>query len=283
MSWAIKQLLARGYWEEAGEGTGGSSGDGAGDGGSEGGAGESGTGNEGTGAAEAANKPTEAEAKLLKEVMNKKNRIKALEDELNGMKSNLERFSGIDPDQVAALLKEKEDAERLKLESKGEWEKLKERMAAEHAKEKQQILDELKAERERMSSVNQTIERLTIGHNFDNATYIIKETVLTPRKARQIYGAHFDVDANGEVIGHDKPRGEPGRSQLIGGDGNPLSFNDALKRLVDADPDRDEILRSKRKNGAGSETDRGKPADIKRPMSSVDKIAAGLASRQQRV
>lgn len=281
MNWAIRQLLARGYWEAAGEGTGGSSGDsGTGDNGSEGGSDEAGARNADTGTGEAG-KPSEAEAKLLKEVMNKKTRIKALEDELNGMKSSLERFSGIDPDQVAALLKEKEEAERSKLESKGEWEKLKERMAAEHAKEKQALAEELKAERERMSAVNQTIERLTIGHNFDNAAYIVKETVLTPRKARQIYGAHFDVDANGDVVGYDKPRGEPGRSQLIGSDGNPLSFDDALKRLVDADPDRDEILRSKRKPGAGSDTDKGKPADIKRPMSAVDKIKLGLESRKR--
>jgi hypothetical protein len=272
MNWITRQLLARGYWEEAGEGQGGSSGDtGTSDTSEAGDAGEPSSSE-----SEAAKKTTEAEAKLLKEVMNKKNRIKALEDELAGMRGSLERFSGIDPDQVAALLKEKEEAEKARLESKGEWDKLKERMAAEHAKEKQLLADELKAERERMSSINQTIERLTIGHNFDNAAFIVKETVLTPRKARQIYGAHFDVDANGVVIGYDKPRGEPGRSQLINGEGNPLSFDEALKRLVDADPDRDDILRSKRKAGSESTTTQGKPADIKRPMSGVDKIAEGL-------
>lgn len=277
MPWAIQQLLSRGYWEEAGDGTGGSSG-GAGDGAGGGADPSAGTG---AGAGDPP-KPSEAEAKLLKEVMNKKNRIKTLEDELNGMKSSLERFSGIDPEQVAKLLKEKDDAEKARLESKGEWEKLKERMASEHTKEKQTLADQIEQYKAQLTNVSQTIERLTVGHNFDNSKFITGETILTPRKARLIYGSYFDVDANGSVVGFDKPRGESGRAQLINGEGNPLPFEEAVKRLVDADPDRDDILRSKRKPGAGSGTEGGKPTDMKKPMSPRDKIALGLSQRAKK-
>jgi hypothetical protein len=54
------------------------------------------------------NKPSEAEAKLLKETMKRKQRIKELEDELRQTK---EQFKDIDPEHVRQLLKEREDAE----------------------------------------------------------------------------------------------------------------------------------------------------------------------------
>jgi hypothetical protein len=50
-----------------------------------------------------------------------------------------------------------------------------------------------------------------------------------------------------------------------------------LKKLVEADPDRDTMLKSKTKTGAASKTeDKGKSAGKTTELSSKDKIAAGL-------
>lgn len=266
MFWQVYQtLVSRGYWE-ANKEDGGDLGGGA-DGGAED---DSEKG-----------KPTPAEAKLLKEVMTRKARQKELEAELAGMADSLKRFEGIDPEQVAKLLKEREEAEKGKLEAKGEWEKLKERMASEHAKEAQALKDRIAELATQVDKSASVVNRLTVGQNFDTSAFIAKDTVLTARKARVIYGAHFDVDADGNVVGYDKPRGENGRGQLVDAQGKPLPFEDAIKLLVDEDPDRDEILRSKRKSGSGSGSDGGKPADQGRKLSSAEKIARGLAERSK--
>ena len=60
---------------------------------------------------------------------------------------------------------------------------------------------------------------------------------------------------NGELIPYDKPRGTDGRTQLVDGSGQSLSFNDAIKAIVAGDPDADSMILSKMKMGSGSSTD----------------------------
>jgi hypothetical protein len=61
------------------------------------------------------------------------------------------------------------------------------------------------------------------------------------------------------VVAYDKPAGATDRTVLVDGSGNPLSFDKAIERIVDADPDRDTLRKSKMRAGAGSNNDGGKP------------------------
>lgn len=221
-------------------------------------------------------KPTDREAKLLKETMQRKERIKELE-------SQLQAFGDVTPDKIKALLdaetaRQAEEANREKadLEARGEFDRLKEMMAAEHQatlSAKDQELNEL---RELNASLVKNIEEMTVGSDFSNSKFIADELLLTPAKARVIYGQHFEVK-DGKVIGYDKPVGAKDRTALVGGDGNPLSFDVALRKLVEADPDRDSLIRAKAKPGAGSaQPEAGAPE--KTVASGVSRISVGLAS-----
>src|SRR5690606_39501712 len=86
---------------------------------------------DGTGNGSPSGKPSDAEAQLLKEVMEKKEALKkakdaakALEDQKKELESKLARFDGIDLDEVQTLIKEKKERELAKLEEKGEWDRL---------------------------------------------------------------------------------------------------------------------------------------------------------------
>lgn len=267
---------------EAGGGAAGSEGESPAEGGAQAGAegekpaeGEAPAGSEGEPPAEGG-KPTDREAELLKETMKRKERIKELETQLKA-------FGDITPDQIKSLLdaenaRKAEAAQREKedLEKRGEWERLKEMMATEHQTvltAKEQEIAEL---REANALMVKNIEDMTVGSDFSNSKFISEELLLTPSKARVVYGSHFEVK-DGKVVGYDKPAGAGERTMLVDGSGNPLSFDAALRKLVDADPDRDSLIRSKAKPGAGSaKPEAGAPEKTVSP--GVGRISAGLAS-----
>jgi len=221
-------------------------------------------------------KITEAEAKLLKESMKRKARIKELEQELSDFKSKLTQFDGIDPESIKQLLKEREDTEKTKLEQQGNWNALKDKMAKEHQAEKEQLRQQLEQMQQQFQGSQQVIEKLTLTSQFDSSKFITEELVLTPRKAKAVYGTCFDIDETGTVVGYDKPRGESNRTMLVDGSGDPLPFDEAMKRLIEADPDRDELLKAKRRAGASSTTSTAKPTQQPRQLSSYEKIEQGL-------
>jgi hypothetical protein len=217
---------------------------------------------------------------LLKEVMEKKGTIKDLKSEVSDLKGQLAKFDGVDLDEVKALLKEREDAETKKLEDKGEWDKLKGQMAEQHQKDieaKDGEISNLQAQLTKQASV---IENLTVGHAFDNSDYIRDGLTLTPAKARVIYGDHFDVQEDGSVVGYDKPRGKEGRTQFIDGAGEPLAFAEALTKLVEADPDKDHLIKSTLKKGADSKPASGKAKDTVE-LKGLSRIEAGLAKQKK--
>jgi len=215
-------------------------------------------------------KLSDSEAKLLKEVMTKKVALKDAEEKLK-------LFDGIDPAKARAALQAQLDAEQKALEAKGDWDRLKEQMVAAHTTEKSGLETKLKEAGDELAAARATITELTIGGAFASSTYLKESLNLTPNKARAAYGSHFDF-ADGGIVAYDKPAGAQNRTQLVGADGNNLNFDEALKKLVDLDPDRDQILLSKIKPGAGSKTSQNaKP--FKEPENAgygAGKIAAAL-------
>lgn len=235
-------------------------------------------GNEGDG--EKGGKPSDAEVKLLREVMKHKTSAKELADKLKA-------FDGIDPDMVKQLIADKAaadqakaEAEKAELEKKGEWERLKAQMAEENGKVVTSIKTELTQRQSALDAAQAQIVELTIGQNFTSNGFIKDELTLTPSKARTIYGSHFEI-TDGQMVAYDKPRGAANRTPLVDAAGEHLTFDAAIRKLVDADPDRDSILRAKAKPGAGSGSKKGgetAPTEKKDAgLSPTERIAAGLA------
>jgi hypothetical protein len=225
-------------------------------------------------------KPTDEEAKLLKDVMQKKAKLQESETALAEAREQLKRFEGIDPEAVRALLKEKSDAETAALEAKGEWSRLKERMAAEHSTEKQSLESRIAELQSALSARDGQINELTIGTQFSASQFINNELALTPAKARVIYGEHFEL-VDGKVVGYDKPKSAASRTPIVDASGNTLSFDEALKKIIDADPEKDFLLKSKVKAGAGSASTvpAGKQAGVTKTdaeAKGVSRIASGL-------
>ena len=154
-------------------------------------------------------KPSDGEAKLLKEVMKLKNSLKEREEALS-------RYGDVDADTVKSMLEEKKQkdaelkaAEEKRLRDAGDFDTLKKSMSEQHARELKAQIDALQAERDSMGKLQRTIEELTVGQSFGNSSYLRDETLLTPAKARKLYGEYFDTE-NGVVKPYNKERGEDG-------------------------------------------------------------------------
>lgn len=239
-------------------------------------------------AAEKGKKPTDAEAKLLKEVMEKKKDLKAAQDQLAQVTERLKAFDGIDPAEVKKLLAAqaeaeaaKKAAEEAKLRAEGNWDALKKQMNDAHAKELKARDDQVIALQDTTKSLNDQIADLTVGNAFGNSRFITEELTLTPGKTRALFGSHFEYK-DGKVIGHNKPAGAKDRAMLVDGKGDPLPFEDAVRALIEGDADADRLIKSRLKAGAGSGTLQVGDADKsrQRTLSAREKIAAGLKEKK---
>ncbi|QIG69071.1 hypothetical protein EVB77_037 [Rhizobium phage RHph_N1_10] len=208
---------------------------------------------------------------LLAEVMEKKNTIKALKDQLA-------KFDGIDPDAVRALLEEKRTAELAAEEAKGNFARVKEMMAEEHSKDKKSLTDQIADLQKQLAEKDGTINELTVGRSFSESKFIGEDLVLPRAKARAIYSSHFEV-VDGKIVGYDKPASAKDRTQIVDAAGQPVSFDDAIKRIIDADPEKDSLYRDKAKVGAGSASAKVEPSKDKKEekgLFGAARILAGL-------
>lgn len=206
---------------------------------------------------------SDSEAKLLKDVMAKKTALKEANENLKALNDKLKAFDGIDPEKVRGLLKAQKEAEDEKLVAQGNWDALKSQMATAHAEEMTGANARVAELQAKLDAKEGVISELTIGTSFSSSEFIREELLLTPSKTRAAYGAHFGFE-DGAIVGYDKPAGKEGRVVLVDASGEPLSFEDALRKLVDLDSDRDQILKSKVKQGSNSKTNvKSKVPDVK--------------------
>jgi vacuolar-type H+-ATPase subunit I/STV1 len=228
--------------------------------------------------AKSENEPSDEDKKLLKEVMKKKERIEALE-------AQLKQFEGIDPAEFRKLTSEKKEAEKAKKEAEkkaaeaaGDFDRVKQMMLEEHKKEldaERAVTEEL---RKALKDREREIDDLTIGQTFAASNFVREELVLTPNKARVVYGAHFSRE-EGKLVAYDKPDGESNRTKLVDSRGEALSFDAALRKIVEADSDRDHVLKSKLQIGANSKTtnDKGNKTEEVTELRGVARINALIA------
>ena len=282
----VKQMLqGRGYWEESRVDGGNSGGGGGGDDAAKlAAAAASAAADLAAADAEAkrlaalgSNKPTDAEAALLREVMDKKEKLKTKDAELATATARLKEFDGLDPKELRELVAAKKTAETAALEAKGAWDSLKAQMVDAHTKELQAEKDGRSAAETRAIELGSQIAELTVGNAFGTSKFVTEEMAHSVAKVRRIYGSHFEFK-DGAVVTFDKPAGSKDRNVLVDAKGEPLSFEAGITKLVEMDPDKDTMLKSKLKTGAASTT----TAALDKPNSGTvgtgrAKIAAGLA------
>lgn len=197
---------------------------------------------------------TKQDEKLLAEVMEKKEKLRKAQGEIEALRKQLDGYGSIDPKEIQALLKREKEAQQKAAEARGDFEQAKKMMAEEHKRDIEAREKEIAELKEKLGYSAATIDNLTLGSNFANSNYIKDNLILTPTKARALYGSYFDIK-DGQVIAYNKPAGAADRAPMVDGSGNPYDFDTAFQKIIEADPDRDTLVRSKTKEGAGSRTD----------------------------
>lgn len=191
-------------------------------------------------------------------------------------------FEGIDPEQVRKLLDEKKEAELKELERRGEFDQIRKQMVEQHQAEVASLRAQLQSNTSNLASELEAykaqVTELTVGSAFSNSQFIRSELVdaLTPNKVRALFGSHFELQGD-KIVGFNKPQGSKDRVALVDGNGDPLSFELAIKKIVDADPDRDSMLKSKLKPGAGSSNESGATPSAPKVASGADRIKAAIS------
>lgn len=187
---------------------------------------------------------------LLAEVMDKKAKLKEKDAALAAAQAELAKFKGIDPVKYAALVKAEQDAEAAQALAAGDFDRVKQMMAEQHKAELAAKEAELEELRRANASTAKLIDGLTIGADFSGSKFIAENLILSPAKARVIYGAHFETK-DGKTVGYDKPAGAANRTLLVNSSGDPLPFDEAFKKIFEADPDKDTMTKAKVAPGAG--------------------------------
>lgn len=195
--------------------------------------------------------PSDAEAKLLKEVMERKASEKALKDQLAALTGTLGDLKAED---IAKLVQEKKDQERADLEKRGEYDRILEQVKGEHAKVIESLKTEIETLKGETSKKAEELVELTVGRSFSESQFIRDRSVLTPSIARREFGAHVDL-VDGVAVVYDKPRGTAERTPIVGADGKPKSFEEGIAALYEKHPESKALLKAAGLPGSGSRTD----------------------------
>lgn len=219
---------------------------------------------------------TDKEAALLKDVMKHKEAAKKAKEAEAALR---ESIGDLDLAEVRQVLADKKAAEVKALEDRGEYERVKQSMAEQHKAEVAKLQQEIADLKGAKGASEQRISDLTVGTQFSQSEFVTGELVLPPAKARALYGEHFEIE-DGKVVGYDKPRGEANRTAIVDAYGQTVSFDEAMRKIIEADPEKDHLIKSKVKQGAGSiSTPKGQNLNTPpKALTGQEKIQAGLSA-----
>jgi hypothetical protein len=150
----------------------------------------------------------------------------------------------------------------------------------ERARIEKQYKQQLKEKEESLSSATSQINELVVGNKFLSSSFINENLILTPKMARKVFGDKFKVETHDNqaiAVGYDE-NNEPimSRSNI----GKYADFDEALKHLIDSDPDRDTYIKAEtKKTKSEPQTPYSFQSANPSQMSSTDKIRAGLVKR----
>jgi hypothetical protein len=220
---------------------------------------------------------SENEAKLLKEVMKRKAKEQEQIAEIASLKEQITQFADINVEEVKAMLATKKDADVKRLEDQGAWDSLKIQMKDEQSKIVKQKDDLILELQSKLGLQNAAIDKLTLGSAFENSKFIDSELALPSSKAKIIYGDYFEIKGD-KIVGYNKSSDHADRAMLVNVDGDSLAFEDAIKKIIDADPDRDMLIKSKSKQGSNSITSNATVEQAKPVLVGMDRILSALNS-----
>ena len=223
-------------------------------------------------AADLASATSAREAELLREVMDKKTKLKDASEQLAA-------YNGIDPAKVAELMKKETDAELKDASDRGEFDRVKTMMADAHKTEMERSTADLDAMKASMSAKDIMIDKLTLGNDFGSSAFLKNKTLLSTDKARKLYGDHFEVK-DGVTVAYDKSADVADRTIMVDSAGKNLSFDEAISKIMDADPDKATMMKVDVLPGGKSNSNPGdSPAAAKKSgPKGAARIAASIKS-----
>jgi hypothetical protein len=148
-------------------------------------------------------------------------------------KEAMAAFEGLDPDKARKALDTVANLDAKKLVDAGEVEKLKAQLA-EDANAK------LSEKDKRIEELSGTLNAEMIGGRFSRSKYVTEKLAIPADIAQRFFGDHFRIE-DGKVVAY-HPNGNPvtSREKI----GEPAEFDEALEALIDAYPNKDQILKS---------------------------------------
>lgn len=237
-------------------------------------------------AAEAARKAAETSGQAAKD-------LETANAQLEELRQRLAGFEGIDPvvakanatkvaeaeAAAAEAKKAAKEAEKQRAQAENDVAKLREIQAEEHKVEIERMRAEKETSEKAAADLQTTLANIRIENAFNASKFIADETILTGGKAQRLFADYVDV-VDGQPVVYDSPRGAEKRAKVMDSKGNALPFNDAIAKVINADPDKDALLKSKTKPGAGTSTTDGRPTPPGK--SRHDKLTAGLAALREK-
>lgn len=197
----------------------------------------------------------------------------------------VDSYAGIDPEKaksdaaaVAAAEAARIEAEKAAAKAEGNFEKLREIQTAEANAAIEAANAAREAAEKAAADARAELSRARVETAFANSRFLTENTILTGPKAQRLFADHVEIE-DGRVVVYDKPAGEAKRAKVMDNKGNPLTFDAAIEKVINADPDKDTLLKSKTTAGAGSSTTDGK---AKNETSRHQRIAAGLAAMRKK-
>lgn len=143
-----------------------------------------------------------------------------------------------------------EKAEETRRRKEGEFDSLKNQLVEKHNAEKAELTTRFTSLSERFK---QSVKLAQFGAASDWFGGDSAKTVLDVQLGMDVLGKYVTVeDQDDDPLGYrivvKTPRGEP----ILGADGNPAPFPEAIGELIKALPNKDRILRGSGKTGSGS-------------------------------
>lgn len=183
---------------------------------------------------------------------------------LKDIEKRLESFGDLNPDEAKqALLTVKTVGE----EHKAAIDKIKTEMSGVYEKK-------LGESDDRIKGLENQLFKLTVTDKFHTSP-TAKTLIYTPVDAAKIFD-QFELDETGRLLG--KINGEIIYSRERPGE--PADFEESLKAMIEARPDKEQIIKSSGMQGTGSRPGGGGSA-INRELSSYDRIKKGLDERRK--
>lgn len=208
--------------------------------------------------------------------------IAQLRSDLAAARAAAAKFDGIDPEvakanatKVAAAEAAARKAETEKATAEGNFERLRELQNEEHQAQLAAASNERDAEKQRAEKAAAEAASARREAAFAKSKFFSTDTILTADRAERLYGDYVEIE-DGKPVVYDAPRSASKRAVVMDAKGKPLSFDDAMKKVFENEPDKDSFLKTKVTPGAGSKTQDGKAAPAA-GGDRISKIAAGLA------